>query len=118
VNDFTTFSLVFNPSGAMTRQPNRGDVFFSAGGEVPLLGTGYDDALWDDAVANADTDNDYSAGDPKKIKNAGEPGAEAITMFDYAKFIRQQGEARKDYLDENAQLMPINALLGMLLERR
>lgn len=111
VDDFTTFSLVFNPGGALTRRPNNEDVLFAMGAYVPgqtsLFGWG--DPLWDIAVANADTDGN---------NNAGEPGAQAITMFDHATFIKQQGDERKDYLDNNAQLMPINSLLGMLLERR
>ncbi len=111
VDDFTTFSLVFNPGGAMTRRPNNQDVLFAMGAYVPgepsLFGWG--DPLWDIGVANADTDGN---------DDVGEPGAQAITMFDYATFIKQQGRERKEYLDTNAQLMPINNLLGMLLERR
>jgi len=116
LNDFTTFNLVFTPSGGLTKRPNKQDVFFSVGEEFEGSSIfGGLDPLWDIDVANEDTDKDYEAGTPG---GAGEPGAEAITMFDYALFTKLQGAARKDYLDNNAQLMPINFQLGMLVERR
>ncbi len=116
-NDFTTFSVVFTPSGGLTHKPNQQDIFFDY---LPSLDPmapydpltklfGAEDRQWDGEVANANTNGDTELG---------EPGATVLTMFDYAMFSRLRGDARVTYLNQNAQLLPINALLGMLLERR
>ncbi len=114
VDDFTTFSLAFTPLGGLTSRPNKEDIYFTSDSYSSYTGEGSslfggDDPLWNSSVANADTDNNG---------RFGEPGAKAITMFDYETFDRLEGGDRVDYLDENAQLMPINVLLGMLMERR
>ncbi len=111
LKDFTTFTLVFTPLGGLTCMPNKQDVFFTADeyevGESVLFGS--DDPLWMLDVANADSDGDGQVG---------EPGARVITMFDYSLFSRRLGDDRVTFLNENAQLMPINVLLGMLVERK
>jgi len=111
VKDFTTFSLVFTPLGGLTCMPNKQDVFFADDEYVPgqsaLFGGG--DPLWRLDVANADSDGDGEIG---------EPGARVITMFDYSLFTKRLGDDRVTFLNENAQLMPINVLLGMLVERK
>ena len=111
VKDFTTFSLIFTPLGGLTCMPNKQDVFFTDDEYVPgqsaLFGGG--DPLWSLGVANADSDGDGEIG---------EPGARVITMFDYSLFTKRLGDERVTFLNETAQLMPINVLLGMLVERQ
>jgi len=118
-DDFTTVSVCFSPRGAMTRQPDGKDVSFDWTDEVfsnPGVKSGDAKQIWRFTVANENTDGDIQLG---------EPGAEAITLFDYPEYVRLKRDAGQDdgddcvmFLTETGQFLPINIQTGLMVERR
>lgn len=106
ITKFTTFSVIFNPLGAVTRFVNGDPIKFNdqspifndvATTEVARFGS---KRLW--RLANTDYVQDRYA-------------ATAITMFDIAEYSSASNKVA--YLNENAQLLPLNVHTGQLYKR-
>jgi len=106
ITKFTTFSVIFNPLGAVTRFVNGDPIKFNdqspifndvATLEVARFGS---KRLW--RLANTDYVQDRYA-------------ATAITMFDIAEYSSASNKVA--YLNENAQLLPLNVHTGQLYKR-
>ncbi len=96
--DFTTFSIVFDPNGEVVTNVDGGRIVFDP--DDPLF-----DELWDVARTEAPPE-------------AGEYGVTAMTVFDYVEFINiSDADDRADYLDEAGQFLPVNRYTGRLMER-
>jgi prepilin-type N-terminal cleavage/methylation domain-containing protein len=103
---FTTFTVVFSPSGTVVRQVNGADIRLDTSGNGMFTGT---NRLWDSNAAVT------------------EPGATALAMFDYAKLSRgdwndnnvnSEPADRQRYLDMNCRFLTINRYTGQLDRRR
>jgi len=104
VEDFTTFTVVFSPSGAVVRQVRGQDIVFDRNDPIFSGSTGKQ--LWDPDVANRPNGN-------------GEPGAAAVVLFDYADFRDlPSGPDRNAYLKQSGQLIPVNVYTGQLFPRK
>ena len=101
--DFTSFSVVFTANGMLTGIPGGDTVRISSA----LVADINDLRLWDEDFANA---KDVSG------NRNGEPGARLLAQFDYARF-KQAGADGVDYLNRNAQLLPINIHTGDFILR-
>ena len=106
VEDFTTFTVVFAPSGAIVRQVQMRNITFDGGAAI------FDDAddpgcLWDPDVAN----DDHDGGDD------GESGAIAVVLFDYSAFRELAAAQRDEYLKGSGQLIPLNVYTGQPFPR-
>ena len=92
LEDFTTFTVVFSPSGAVVK---------SIGAQLPTFDTSNGVMFTGSAHVWAD------------------PGSEgattAVTMFNYGEFT--DAADRAAYLNSNAQLIPINVYTGQLFAR-
>lgn len=96
LDDFTTFTIVFSPSGAVVPNVEGGNVLFNSGDNV-FTGDG---AIWDHGEAS------------------GEAGTTAVTMFNSIDFRTGGADDRADYLNTHGQLIPINVHTGQLFERK
>jgi prepilin-type N-terminal cleavage/methylation domain-containing protein len=111
VSKFTTFSVIFNPFGAVTRFVNGDPIRFNEQSAVF-----YDDPAVDvvrfgsERLWRMTTVNDQSNYVQDRY------GATAITMFDIAKYTSASNKV--DFLKENAQLLPLNVHTGQLYERK
>ena len=103
---FTTFSVIFNPLGAVTRFVNGNPIKFNdqspifndvATTDVARFGS---KRLW--RLVNIDYVQDRY-------------GTTAITMFDVAEYSSASNKVA--YLNENAQLLPLNVHTGQLYKR-
>ncbi len=98
---FTTFTIVFSPSGQVVTNVNGGNVLFHD--TATGLFNNADPAIWD--LANAGG-------------AAGEPAATAVTMFDYTELAGRDAADRDNYLNEAGQFLPINVYTGQLFPRK
>ncbi len=105
MEDFTTFNIIFGATGSLVTRVSGEDVAFSM---FSQLFSG-ENRVWDYSMAVRDTDDN---GQP------GEGGEQAITVFDFGRFRTSQAEARVKYLNDTAQLLPINVQTGLLQETR
>lgn len=108
---FTTFSVIFNPVGAVTRFADGGPIkinpqskAFSDYGvpadDLALFGS---QRIW--RMANTDYVQDRY-------------GVSALTMFNIAEYESASSDAKRlSYLNENAQVLPLNMHTGQLYER-
>jgi len=106
-DDFTTFTIVFSPSGKLVTQVEGQDIAFKTTDVLfssdPNLG------VWKLDVANRNTNGG----------SAGEPGATALTLFEYGKYVsRSDAAAKRDYLEEAGQFLPVNVHTGQLFPRK
>jgi len=108
---FTSFTLVFSPGGAVTKKVKGKNVRFR---HDTALFSGAQ-ALWDLNVAH---NNDHPVG---------EPGATAMTMFDYERFAENDkpeaeggidADYRAKYLNQCGQFLTINVYTGQLNKRK
>ena len=97
---------MFSPSGAAVKSIGADKAEFDATGPDSLF-TSITGSLWSDLVAN---DNHGGVG-------PGEAAATAVTMFHYGDFTDAAAADRAAYLDDNAQLIPINVYTGQLFAR-
>ena len=108
VDAFTTFTIVFSPTGAVVRHVNLQDIQFDNTHDI-FSGTTSGRALWDPDMAN---ENPSGGSD-------GEPGATAVVLFDYAKFRELSGDAaRDDFLKASGRLIAVNIYTGQLFAER
>ena len=119
VADFTTFTIIFSPTGSIVSKVNGQNIVFDPldidpdmlftgdGGELPRL---WDPRLTADLVDDDDPDT--------ATPETGEPGATIVTLFEYAKFMTAAAEDRNAFLDENAQYLPINLHTGQPFRRQ
>jgi prepilin-type N-terminal cleavage/methylation domain-containing protein len=106
ITKFTTFSVIFNPLGAVTRFINGDPIHFN-----------------DQSPAFVDADPTYVArfGSKRLWRLANTDyvqdryGATAITMFDVSEYMAASSKVA--YLNENAQLLPLNVHTGQLYRR-
>ena len=111
VEKFTTFSVIFNPIGAVTRFVNgdpihfneQSQIFSDTSADVAIYGS---KRLWRMTTAN-DAANNY-------VQDR--YGATAITMFDITEYA--SASSKQDYLKDNAQLLPLNVHTGQLYPRK
>lgn len=90
--DFTAFSIIFSPGGEVVKLVNGNFIQFATALAGPI-------SLWDPTYAN------------------GEEGATDITLFDYGELIVLNTPLQEQYLDENAQFLPVNTYTGRLFSR-
>jgi prepilin-type N-terminal cleavage/methylation domain-containing protein len=107
ITKFTTFSVLFNSLGAVTRFVNGDPIHFN-----------------DQSSAFVDADPTYVArfGSKRlwKLDNTyvqDRYGATAITMFDVTEYSSADDNKKVAYLNENAQLLPLNVHTGQLYKR-
>jgi prepilin-type N-terminal cleavage/methylation domain-containing protein len=110
---FTTFSVIFNPLGAVTRFANGDPIRFND--QSPIFND----------VATLDMAR-FGSKRLWRMTNANDPlnnyvqdryGATAITMFDVAEYTSAGDNKKVAYLNENAQLLPLNVHTGQLYKR-
>jgi len=101
--DFTSFSVAFTANGLLTSVPGGNKIMISSALVSPVN----DLRLWDEDFANA--------ADSSGVR-AGEPGARMLTQFNYARF-KQADDQGIDYLNRNAQILPINVHTGDFILR-
>ncbi|MFW6146749.1 MAG: type II secretion system protein [Planctomycetota bacterium] len=94
LDDFTTFTVVFSPSGSVVTQVEGDNIQFDP---TDSLFSG-SESLWDHGEADD------------------ESGTTAVTMFNSADF-RMAGD-RANYLNTHGQLIPVNVHTGELFERK
>jgi len=102
LRSFTTFTIVFSPTGKVVRQVAGGNVVFDA---TDALFAESQIKLWDRSLTN---------------DNTGLSGETAVTLFDIKKFIvlREQNDAEAyKYLNENGMFLPVSVHTGQLLPR-
>jgi len=103
---FTTFSVIFNPLGAVTRFVNGDPIKFND--QSPIFND----------VATTDVTR-FGAKRLWRLVNIGyvqdRYGTTAITMFDVAEYSSASNKVA--YLNENAQLLPLNVHTGQLYKR-
>ncbi len=98
LDDFTSFTIVFDPSGKLVRRVNDNPVNFDL--LHPAFATG-DTQIWDPVNVN------------------GENGVAAVTIFEYSALkARTDTQKRADFLDESGQFLAVNVYSGQLLSRR
>jgi len=106
---FTTFSIVFSPTGSAVRSVNGRPVRFNANHPIfsdftvdpnDILYTG-SQRLWDFEDANNEAKNQYPI--------------TALTLFDMGDYLGADSKA--SYLNENGQFLPLNVYTGQLFAR-
>lgn len=96
LRDFTTFTVVFSPSGSLVTKVKGKRIRFYL--QDPVFNGA--DRLWDFQTADD------------------EDAVTAITMFEYPEFSGREGQAaRKKYLTEYGKFLPINVHTGQLFPR-
>ncbi len=103
-DDFTSFTIVFSPSGSVVRQVEEtGKIVFNSADDlfIPPPGGGPKDKIWDSSVANEGVD--------------GERGATAMVLFNYTDLRGQDDYST--YLENNGQILAVNAHTGQLFGR-
>jgi len=96
IEDFTTFSIVFSPSGAVVQQIDGEKLQYKSDDEA----FGGTTKLWD--------------------RPEEEDGVMAVVLFDYVELdVRKNNASRvKDYLDESGQYLSVNIYTGQLFKRK
>jgi len=97
LDDFTTFTVVFNPAGQAVKQVKGGDVVLDTTHAIFTGGSGV--KLWDAADA------------PDEL------AATALTLFDYREIKPRSPADRATYLNANGQILAVNVFTGQLLPR-
>lgn len=97
--DFTTFTIVFSPSGSVVRWIRGAPIEFDT--TIGLFTT-YEDSrrIWDPSNVN------------------GHAGASAVTIFDYPQLAERSEDDRADYLNECGQFLPVNIHTGQVMVKR
>ena len=90
---FTTFNLIFSPTGQLVKQVEGGMVYFNATNPIFTVGT----RLW-------------------SIPSA-EYGVTAVTVFDSKEFLNRSAADRVTYLNTSGEFLSINVYTGQLLPR-
>ena len=103
LEDFTTFSVVFSPSGSAVKSIGSQLVQFADSTTPTPLFDKNNQGIWSDVVANKSA--------------AGEAAATAVTMFNHGEFTDVAPADRATYLNSNAQFIPINVYTGQLFAR-
>jgi len=115
LSKFTTFSVIFNPVGAVTRFAN---------GEAIRLNP-QSKAFSDYGVSAIDLEL-YGSQRMWRLTAAGSPlnyvqdryGVTAMTMFDFTEYEAAGNSSKRlSYLNENAQVLPMNVHTGQLFKR-
>ncbi len=96
LEDFTTFTIVFDPSGAVVRRVEGNSVTFTPGQPV-FSGS---KRLWKFAGAKD------------------EDGVMAVTMFDYTEVHARAAAARAQHLNATGQFLAVNVHTGQLFPRK
>lgn len=108
LSDFTSFTVVFGATGEAVRQIHKvddGKVHFATSGAAGAYFTsGSHDRLWDPVTANQGS--------------AGEPPYAAMCLFDMSEIQTGTDAFRHEYLDDNAEFLPVNVHSGQLFPRR
>lgn len=99
---FTTFSVIFNPTGAVTRYAGNRPIHFnpSSSAFTRGMGTFVSTRLWKDLDTNVSQDRF---------------GVTALVMFDLVEY--EAASNRAQYLNENARILPLNIHTGQLYGR-
>ncbi len=117
LDDFTTFTILFSPSGDLSKTVNGGPIFFDETRDSNdrennvfdnFTNPGGATYLWDPVVAN------FPSG-------AGEGSATAVTMFNYGEFSKITGPninvGRANYLNGDRRFIAVNVYTGQLFRR-
>ncbi len=110
--DFTSFTILFSPTGTVVKQLN--------GGNIDLKDAVLQSDFTKQVFASGSETNrsaSFWSKDPTELQT--EPGVTAITLFDYAKLEPlTSASARRQYLNDNGQLIAINVYTGQLFPRK
>ena len=115
LSKLTTFSVIFNPVGAVTRFANGEAIRLNPQSKV----------FSDYSVSTIDREL-YGSQRMWRMTTAGTPmnyvqdryGVTAITMFNFTEYeAAGTSSKRLDYLNENAQILPMNVHTGQLFKR-
>ncbi len=115
ITKFTTFSVIFNPLGAVTRFANGDPIHFND--QIPNTSNRQSEVFTDAATTDV-----VRFGSKRLWRLANTDyvqdryGATAITMFDIAEYASASNKV--DFLNDNAQLLPLNVHTGQLYERK
>ena len=110
LSEFTTFTIVFNPRGSLTRtiegaavRFDRNDPIFKANQDVDANDIAGTRQLWNWDVAGGAT---------------GKHAVTALCIFDLGQYLAvERGAARQTYLNNDARFLPINVHTGQLFPR-
>jgi prepilin-type N-terminal cleavage/methylation domain-containing protein len=120
VTKFTTFSVIFNPLGAVTRFANGDPIHFND--QVPDTTAGQSEVFVDAATTDVVRYgskrlwNMTAATDVANNYVQDRYGATAITMFDIVDYTAASD--KMNFLKDNAQLLPLNVYTGQLYQRK
>jgi hypothetical protein len=109
VEKFTTFSIIFNPLGAVTRFADGEPIHLDP--NSPLFLPQADDKV------NHQTTRLWRLKEVDYVQDR--YGATAITIFDMAQYqAKETADKKLDFLNENARILPLNVHTGLLYERK
>ncbi|HAU36433.1 MAG TPA: hypothetical protein DCX07_01785 [Phycisphaerales bacterium] len=91
---FTSFTIVFTPTGQVTRKVEGNNINFNDAGLFVNAAT----QLWNQPAA--------------------EEAVTAVTLFEYTELEARSDSARADYLNDNGLILPINVYTGQLFPRK
>ncbi|MFB3890425.1 MAG: type II secretion system protein [Phycisphaerae bacterium] len=106
-DDFTTFNIIFSPTGAVVKQVNGRNADLLA--SLPSIFADVNSTALDMSPTVIWASNPVSSASL-------EPGVSAITMFDFAQFDKAGRTAA--WLNSNGQLIAINVYTGQLFPRQ
>lgn len=114
-DDFTTFNIVFAPTGEIVKYIEGQEPLASMPPDIDPL---FDDSeegtyLWSYLWANANTNSDTGS------TSIGEPGVTAVVVFNYNDFVEsgETDEQRSSFLVQNGAIVPFNIYTGVALDR-
>ena len=115
VTKFTTFSVIFNPMGEVTRFANGEPIHFNP--QAMIFADSFD--------AYGQTRRLWRMTQSGDVNNYVQDryGVTALTMFDLSEYemagtAGAQYGSKAEYLNDNARLIPLNVHTGLLYERK
>ncbi|MCY2927211.1 MAG: prepilin-type N-terminal cleavage/methylation domain-containing protein [Planctomycetota bacterium] len=130
MGNFTTSTVVFNPSGGVVKSVKGGKVLFATDATdvdprdlARVVSTPLPAPKVDPTYFKADAFSDTATGAYWTLALAnggadGRDGVTAITLFEYKVLAAYAAADRTTYLDQFAQILPVNLYTGQLYDRK
>jgi len=102
LDNFTTFSIIFSPSGAVVKEIDDNELTYMLPADEPAFRevAGAGTRLWD--------------------RPPNEPGVMAVVLFNYVELdaVRNDSTRVREYLNEHGQFLSVNIYTGQLFKRK